>query len=277
VLNNLVALGLGTLYPVGFCGEDGEGYELRRALGALPGVRLEHFRQTPERRTFTYGKPLLVQEGEAPRELSRLDSKNWSPTPEGLSAELAQHVKELLPRVDAAIIMEQVDLPETGVVTAAVRAALRAFGESRPDVPLLADSRSGLGRFGGVIYKMNAAELAVLLGHAGAVLSDEEARAGAIEMARRARREVFVTMAERGILGASPDGALEHVASHPVHGEIDVVGAGDSVTANLGAALAAGGSAREAMTLAMAAASVVIHQLGTTGTASREQLSAKLA
>src|SRR5262245_20587998 len=33
VLNNLVALGIGALTPVGIAGDDGEGYELTRALG----------------------------------------------------------------------------------------------------------------------------------------------------------------------------------------------------------------------------------------------------
>ena len=33
ILNNLAALGVGTVYPVGFAGNDGEGYELMRALG----------------------------------------------------------------------------------------------------------------------------------------------------------------------------------------------------------------------------------------------------
>ncbi len=69
----------------------------------------------------------------------------------------------------------------------------------------------------------------------------------------------------------------EHVPAHPVRGEIDIVGAGDAVTANLAAALAAGASQREAMELAMAAASIVIHQLGTTGTASIAQLARQLA
>ena len=55
--------------------------------------------------------------------------------------------------------------------------------------------------------------------------------------------------------------------AHPVRGPIDVVGAGDAVTANLATALAAGGSLRESVELASAAASLVIHQLGTTGTA----------
>ena len=83
-------------------------------------------------------------------------------------------------------------------------------------------------------------------------------------------------MAEQGIVGAAPDGQTEHVPVLPVRGEIDIVGAGDSVTANLTTALAAGASLREAIELANAAASIVIHQLGTTGTASISQLRAVL-
>jgi bifunctional ADP-heptose synthase (sugar kinase/adenylyltransferase) len=51
-----------------------------------------------------------------------------------------------------------------------------------------------------------------------------------------------------------------------------VVGAGDAVTANLVAAMAAGAEASEALQLAMTAASCVIHQLGTTGVATRDDL-----
>jgi bifunctional ADP-heptose synthase (sugar kinase/adenylyltransferase) len=61
-----------------------------------------------------------------------------------------------------------------------------------------------------------------------------------------------------------------------VSGPIDIVGAGDSVSANLTAALAAGADLPEAMQLAMAAAYCVIHQLGTTGTASVEQIRQKV-
>src|SRR5947207_3014828 len=53
ILNNLVALGIGKIWPIGFCGEDGEGYELQRCLRALPGVSLEYFFPTAQRRTFT--------------------------------------------------------------------------------------------------------------------------------------------------------------------------------------------------------------------------------
>src|SRR4051812_9389973 len=38
ILNNLSALGVGVIYPVGFCGDDGEGFELERALRLRRGV-----------------------------------------------------------------------------------------------------------------------------------------------------------------------------------------------------------------------------------------------
>ena len=74
----------------------------------------------------------------------------------------------------------------------------------------------------------------------------------------------------------TPDGRTEHLPTLPLRGEIDIVGAGDAVTANLTTALAAGATLREALELANAAASIVIHQLGTTGIASVEQLRERL-
>jgi rfaE bifunctional protein kinase chain/domain len=270
ILNNLVALGVGTIYAVGFCGDDGEGYELRRELNARPGVDTTHFLSAPERRTPVYCKPLVMDEGGPPRELNRFDSKNWTPTPAALQRELAARVAGLADQVDAVLLMDQVDLPETGVATGQVCASAHAALGRRPDLIVLADSRRGLAEFPPVAYKMNAAELARMTGKAAA---DAESVKGHVAgLAARTGQPVFVTMAEAGIVGAPPGRPPEHVASHPVRGPIDIVGAGDSVTANLAAALAAGGDHREAMELAMAAASLVIHQLGTTGTASVPEL-----
>ena len=117
---------------------------------------------------------------------------------------------------------------------------------------------------------MNAAELSLFAGQPVPDLKDVQAAAATL--AKDNGRPVFVTMAERGIVGAAPNGEVFHRPALPVLGPIDVVGAGDSVTANLAAALAAGGSLPEAMELAMAAAHCVVHQLGTTGTASVSQL-----
>jgi len=271
ILNNLVALGVGKLYPVGFAGEDGEGYELIRSLREKGGVNLDYFLQTPDRRTFTYCKPLIVQSGQAPRELNRLDSKNWTQTPAKVGAQLASFIEALSAKVDAIIIMDQVDIAETGVVTRQVLDTIRQVSHSRSQLLLLADSRRGLRQFPPLCFKMNVAELAKFAAKSPR-LDLDDVRTEAAALARKNGRPVFVTIAEQGILGASPSGEVEHVPALPVRAEIDVVGAGDAVTANLTCALSSGATMREAVELANAAASIVIHQLGTTGTAAVDQL-----
>jgi rfaE bifunctional protein kinase chain/domain len=271
ILNNLVALGVREIYPVGFCGEDGEGYALRRALLARQGVKLDYFIETPLRHTFTYCKPLVMEPGKSPAELSRFDSKNWTPTPALLQGRLIDSVVRLAKEVDAMIIMDQVDLPETGVVTAKLREAICELVKELPELLILADSRRSLRGWPPVCLKMNAAELAALTG-AKRDLTLEEIKQTAAALARQHERHVFVTLAERGIVGASPHTEPAHVPALPLRGEIDIVGAGDAVTANLAAALAAGATAREAVEIANYAASVVIHQLGTTGTAGVPQI-----
>lgn len=122
-----------------------------------------------------------------------------------------------------------------------------------------------------MVFKMNAAELSSLTGVSKDAPLDAVQRASAA-LASRNRRGVFFTLAERGMVGASPDGPVAHHSALPIRGAIDIVGAGDAVTANLTTALAAGALLSEALELAMTAASVVVHQLGTTGTASVKQL-----
>lgn len=266
IVNNLVALGIGEILAVGFCGDDGEGYELRRALGAMTGVNVEHFLTVNSRRTPVYCKPMVMEPDRPPRELNRLDSKNWTPTPEALRRDLADRVRSLAGRVDAILLLDQVDRPETGVVTGAVQHAAHDALEADRSLVVLADSRRGLAGFPPVGFKMNADELARMTGTAD--LDDDSVRRQAGMLANRTGRPVFVSLAERGIVGATPGQPPEHVPALPVRGPIDIVGAGDAVMANLAVALASGASIGEAMRLAMAGASLVIHQLGTTGTAS---------
>ncbi len=275
VLNNLVALGVGRITALGFAGEDGEGFELFRAMQGMLGVCMDRFLQTPERHTFTYCKPLLIEPGKPPRELNRLDIKNWTPTPVEVQSRLIAEVRAEAERIDALVILDQVDLAGTGVVTVGVLEAVAEIARQHPQLRILADSRRGLHGYPAVCWKMNRAELGKLRG--GEPPADlDQATGAALELARRNGREVFVTLAEAGMLAATPDGQAFHVPALPTRGEIDIVGAGDAVTANLAASLAAGASPAESLELAGAAASIVIHQLGTTGTASVRQIAETL-
>jgi len=266
IVNNLSALGVRTIYPIGFAGEDGEGVELWRAMERRQGVQIDHLIRTAQRRTFTYCKPLVMAPNREPVELNRFDLKNWTPTPALVQGLLAGRLKSVAEIVHAVVVLDQVGVPGTGVVTTKVCEAVKELAEQRQELLVLADSRRGLRGFPHVTFKMNAAELSALTG-AGGELSTEDIKEAAAGLAQRNGRSVFVTLAERGIVGAAASGETEHVPALPVRGKIDIVGAGDAVTANLAAALVSGASLHEALEIANAAASVVIHQLGTTGTA----------
>ena len=264
VLNNLAALGIGGIWPVGFCGVDGEGFELQRALKDLPGVRLDHFYEPPERRTFTYCKPLVMEPGQTPRELNRLDSKNWHSTPIDLQKQVANPVRSLSEQVDALVVLDQVDEPETGVVTKTLLQEIDEMAEGNSTI--IGDSRRGLKNWPAIDYKMNLSEFKKL---ADTECGVKETISG---LAEEKGIRIFVTMAENGILSSDANGETHHQEVLPTRGEIDIVGAGDAVMANLAVALAASASPKEASQLANTAASVVIHKLGTTGVASTEEI-----
>jgi rfaE bifunctional protein kinase chain/domain len=272
IVNNLAALGAAKIWPIGLSGDDAEGWALRRALGALPGVDMAHFVTSDEVKTFTYSKPLLHRTGQPPEELSRLDLKNWLPTPQVLERKLASALDAAVAQSDAVIVLDQVDIAGTGVVTPDLLADLGRLIQQHPALVVIGDSRRSLAGWPSMVFKMNARELGLLSRRS--VDSLGEIQSAVESLAGRNRRAAFVTLAERGIVGALPDSPAIHVPSRPVRGPIDIVGAGDSVTANLAMAMAAGLPLRESMELAMAGASHVIHQLGTTGTASIADLQA---
>lgn len=274
ITQNLAALAPAVLWPIGECGDDGEGFELRRALQRLANLRLDHFQTRADRLTFTYTKPLLHHSGRPPEELSRLDLKSSTPVGPELELTLAASLHLLAPQLDVLIVMDQAGIRGCGVISPGVLAALAAISRAHPRLTLMADSRHGLGDFPPLAFKMNAVEFAALTGRPADTTA--AVTAGAAELARRNGRPVFVTLAERGMVGAAPDGTVEHVPVLPLRGPIDIVGAGDTVTAMLSLALAAGATLREAMELAQAAASVVVHQLGTTGVATAADLRSRL-
>lgn len=254
VINNLAALGVGAIVPVAFVGDDGEGYELRRALAGLPAVRADAVFPWPGVRTPTYCKPML-----GARELNRLDTKNRTRTP----AAAEDRVLELLDRVwgdvDALLVLDQVSEADCGVVTARVRDRVRGLAEADPARFVLADSRERIHEFRSVCVKPNAREAGAFPG-------------GPAAFARAVGRHVFLTRGERGIELVSPDGGGRAIPAYPVAGPTDIVGAGDSTSAGVAGAVAAGATFAEAAAFGNLVASITIRQLGVTGTATPAQV-----
>ncbi len=277
VAANLRALGVGVVEAVGCCGDDGEGYELRRAMRRL-GLDLTGFLTVPGRLTPTYGKPCYVDSSQRGRpvleELERLDAKNRRPTPTSLQNDLIDHVRQRLSQWDGLVLSDQVAEANCGVLTTHVRRTIAAALKSHPELVSLADSRTRIGLFKRAILKPNQREAWAALGGQGR-LSLKSAHHHAHVLSNRTGRPVFLTLGNRGILVADGS-AVEHVPAVCLAAPVDPVGAGDTCAAAISAALAAGAGLTEAAAVACLAASITAQQTGTTGTAAPIDLSRRL-
>jgi rfaE bifunctional protein kinase chain/domain len=275
VTNNLSALGVGAIRAIGIIGEDGEGYDLQRGLNAT-GVKTEWLLAVPGRFTPTYTKPMVrIPDGE--RELERLDIKNRTALQQDYEEYLVASLSQTARDVDAIIIADQVQERNCGVITDGVRGAIADIAGQHRDVLFFADSRIRIGEFRNVTIKPNKHEATRALhpDWTGEVSLDQAKEIGK-ELAARNGKTVFLTVGEAGILVCEPHG-VEHVPAPRVAGPIDIVGAGDSTTAGIVCALCAGASTAEAGFVGNLCAAVTIKKLGTTGTASPEELRQALA
>jgi rfaE bifunctional protein kinase chain/domain len=272
VINNLVTLGVGSVHAISVIGDDGEGYELQQAL-TKQGVRSQLIIE-PSRRTPTYTKPMLQEQGRPARELNRLDIKNRAPLPGPAEDAILGALAESWPRLDALVVVDQVSEDGCGVITAAVRKRLAELGSACPDKIILADSRERIGLFSSVWLKPNQRECIRAVAGPGEA---EEITACVRLLAHRTGRPVFCTLGGQGMLVADPRRAPfmeKTIPAVPVTGPIDVVGAGDSTSAALCCAIAVGATLPEAAAFGNLVASITIQQIGTTGTATPAQIRA---
>lgn len=277
VINNLAALGVGRIYPISCIGDDGEGYELRQALRALPAVEHGGIIPAPNRRTPTYTKPMLGTE-----ELNRLDIKNRTPTPADIQDQILALLYEAWPHLDALLVLDQVSEEDCGVVTARVREHLAKLAASDPAKFVLADSRERIGMFRNVCVKPNADECRKAVPNPDTADEDEEGlfQSRCIELTRfRTHRVVFGTQGQRGIFLArvtsSEGGGGYVVPAYPVSGPVDICGAGDSCSAGIASAMVAGLTHEQAAAFGNLVASITVQQIGVTGTATPEQVRAR--
>ncbi|MEW6233525.1 MAG: PfkB family carbohydrate kinase, partial [Chloroflexota bacterium] len=133
-------------------------------------------------------------------------------------------------------------------------------------------SRERIGLFRHVILKPNAREaMRAVRPNRQSEATRVEAEDCGAEFYRQCGRPVFVTLGLDGVL-VCDDHGCQHVPAVPIVGPVDIVGAGDSTMAGIVSALCAGASPGEAALIGNLVASITIQQVGTTGTASPEQV-----
>lgn len=261
VANNLAALNAGRVAVLGVIGDDGNGFELLRALRAR-GISTELMVRDRRLPTFTYTKLINGHTGVEDR--PRVDILPTDPLPEDLERRILTLLESAIAGFDVVLLADQAETEGGGVVTPAVREAAAHLAARHPDKVVWADSRKRIDQFRGVVAKPNR----------------EEADAACLRLFgafdyRRLRQHLetsllVVTRGAAGVLLVEPEGEIA-VPAVRVERPVDTCGAGDSFSAGAALALAATGSAVAAAQFGNLVAAVTIMKKGT-GTASPEEV-----
>jgi rfaE bifunctional protein kinase chain/domain len=274
VVSNLSALNTGELFAIGFTGEDGEAFELRRGLARL-NCSTDDLHATSHRFTPTYLKPRNMNVAGLEGEHSRYDTKNRQPIPPELEQRIIDSLTAIVQRVDAVIVMDQVEARDCGAVTGRLRDRLSNLAQQHSNVFFWADSRRRIHEYKNVIIKPNEFEA---IGNddprPGDTVDVDELRAAVNDLRLRTGAPLFITRGEQGMFVSDPQ--WTEVPGVQVSGETDTTGAGDSATAGCVLALCAGASYVEAAVIGNLVASITVQQLATTGTAHADQLGDRL-
>jgi rfaE bifunctional protein kinase chain/domain len=266
VVNNLVALDAGKVAAFGIVGDDGEGYDLRKAL-VKQGVDVTSLLVDSRIATPTYMKPVRRTVDGVETELSRLDVLNRQRTATDLGTLLADCLASRIGEFSAVIVVDQVPDDRGGCIDSSFRHRLVELGSAHPDAFVLVDSRFSIGEFAGVALKPNVQEAARALNSES---TDPVKLAKAVQ--QRSRRDVFLTCGGDGMLVASSETSPRRIDGIQVSEPVDPTGAGDSASAGIALAMASGATNLQAAAIGNLVASITVQQLRTTGTASRERV-----
>lgn len=259
VAKNITALG-GQAQLFGFLGSDGSG-ERMREMFREHGIQDKCIQEC--QRPTTRKTRVIAQQ----QQIVRIDRESVClPSTEGLD-NLLQGAGEALEKSRVLIVSDY----GKGLVSGPVMDRLRTIRESMPHEPLIiVDPKpKNYPVYRGVdLLTPNTKEAGVesLVGNdegGGNSLSDEVFVAGQRLMSELGSRELLITLGARGMLLFRSSSQAVHIPT-TARKVYDVTGAGDTVIAVLGLALAAGLESLTACLLANYAAGVVVGQIGAT-------------
>lgn len=248
VAANVAAIGA-VPHLIGAIGDDDAGLALQAALAGL-GIGTESLISVPGRTTTS--KVRLIARGQ---QVVRIDREVTNPLPERAHEALHAAAMAAIAKCDVLLLEDY----NKGVFDEDLAKELVAAARLR-DIPIVVDpkERQFFAFTGVTVFKPNRRELDRAL---GAHFSGDDADLGEVRE-RLGADHLLLTLGAQGMALVSSDGVVRRTAS--IAREVfDVSGAGDTVTAWVGVALAAKASIHEATWLANLAAGVEVAKLGT--------------
>ena len=275
VTNNLRALGVGTVYSLGGIGTDGFGGTLLTCLQEI-GCNTDYMVKVPSWVTPTYLKPIHRGYEDVETEGPRFDIENQHPMAVSVEEEILNALNVCIPQVDGIIIGDQMLHDNLGVITDRIRERLCKYALSFPEKIFFADSRARIGSYQNVIIKPNRfeAQRAVVPHWDGKNVDFESAKQSAVALSKQTQETVYVTLGEEGIIVYHNEQFTHVPGILQIDDKIDPVGAGDSVSAGIVPTLCVLGQAGvvEAAYIGNLVASITVTKIGTTGSASPDEV-----
>ena len=270
--NNVAALS-GRARLAGLVGADPEGARLlasfERGVDRTAVVKSRGYRTPVKTRILAGGVHAARQQ------VVRIDREDYWPIDEAVSNAFARKVVALVESCDGVLLSDYGSGLVTPKLAGAIRRALAQRSRRRP-IPVLVDSRYRLLDYRDLTTcTPNESEVEQVLGIR--ISSDDPAseadaleRAGRLLLKKTRMRGVLVTRGSRGMALFEPRQPTVHI---PIFGSgevADVTGAGDTVIATVGLALAAGASLYEAARLSNYAGGLVVKKRGTATVSAKE-------
>ncbi len=236
---------------VGFAGDDGPGEQLRNRIGSLEGgAAFARLVSDGSRPTTTKTRVVARKQ-----QVVRFDRETDADLSESAAGALRDAARAAVRAADVVVLEDyNKGVLSTTVIRTAIDEATRA------GLPIVVDPkfRNIFEYAGATVFKPNALELVRALGTPFEAANEEWLERA---RARFGCRHLLVTMGEEGMVLRSEDASTFRVPA--IAREVyDVSGAGDTVTAFVAVALAAGASVREAMILANFAAAIEVAKPG---------------
>lgn len=269
VLNNIHALGVSALSGISVISKDWRGFLLKSWM-ENNGLAISYMIQREVGVTPCYCKPLRMGISDVMYEDPRLDFENDAPLSEADEDRLLAMLDLVAKQVDILAVSDQF---ACGVITPRIRQRLSELAES---MPIVVDSRDNATKFSGVIIKPNEVEAAIAVGQniAEVTPSAEGYAEIAIALQKKNNRPVIVTLGALGALWCEDEECVLAPAI-PAKEPVDIVGAGDTFLSAFCCAYASCKDGAKAAAFANLASAVTVKKIGTTGTATPEEILSK--
>lgn len=265
---NIAALGPGSLRVLGVVGRDWRGDILVRMLREA-GIATDGVVLSDSAVTNAYCKPLRKGASDVVYEDPRLDFNNYEDLHQEDEGRLLEWLDKCANEVDALCVSDQLLY---GCITPAVREKIITLAKA--GLKVIVDSRDRINLYTGVTLKPNEVEGSRAAGIHPAGLTLVQYADAARRLAAQNQSNVCMTLGAMGCVYADSRIVI-HIPTDAVPPPIDICGAGDTFLAAFACALAAGAAPWEAASFANMAANVTVQKVGTTGSASPQEIRAR--